>query len=96
VGEGSRPLSFVSPKGEHCATFNLIALQYAKLYYEQAWLHMDLSSYSIEQLEQLLKDLPEEISRRETDDGEAALRKRRVFLGFQELAAKQGVDLDKL
>ncbi len=57
---------------------------------------MDLSSYSIEQLEQLLKDLPEEISRREADDGEAALRKRRVFLGFQELAEKQGVDLDKL
>lgn len=57
---------------------------------------MNLSSYSIEELEALLKILPEEIRRRESDEDEAALRKRRVFLEFQELAAKQGVDLSKL
>ena len=57
---------------------------------------MDLSKYSLENLEQLLKALPEEISRREAENGEAALRKRRLFLEFQELAAKQGIDLDKL
>lgn len=57
---------------------------------------MNLSSYSIEELEALLKILPEEIRRRESDDDEAALRKRRVFLEFQELAAKQGIDLSKL
>ena len=57
---------------------------------------MDLTKYSIEELEQFLNALPEEISRREGEDGEAALRKRRLFLEFQELAAKQGVDLDKL
>lgn len=57
---------------------------------------MNLSSYSIEELEALLKILPEEIRRRESDEDEAALRKRRVFLEFQELAAKQGIDLSKL
>ena len=57
---------------------------------------MDLTKYSIEELEQFLNALPEEISRREAEDGEAALRKRRLFLEFQELAAKQGIDLDKL
>lgn len=38
----------------------------------------------------------EEIRRRESEDDEAALRKRKVFLGFQELAAKQGIDLSDL
>lgn len=57
---------------------------------------MDLTNFSIEELEQLLKALPEEIRKREAEDNEAELRKRRVFLGFQELAAKQGIDLDKL
>ncbi len=57
---------------------------------------MDLTNFSIEELEQLLKVLPEEIRKREVEDGEAELRKRRVFLGFQELAAKQGVDLSDL
>ena len=57
---------------------------------------MDLTKYSIQELEQLLTLLPEEIRRRESEDDEAALRKRRVFLGFQELAAKQGIDLSEL
>ena len=57
---------------------------------------MDLSKLSIEELEQLLKFLPEEICKREAEEDEAELRKRRVFLGFQELAAKQGVDLSDL
>lgn len=57
---------------------------------------MDLSRFSLDELENLLKILPEEIRRRESEDGEAELRKRRVFMGFQELAAKQGIDLSKL
>jgi len=57
---------------------------------------MDLSSLTIEQLENLLAILPEEIQRREAEDSESELRKRRVFAGFQELAAKQGIDLSKL
>lgn len=57
---------------------------------------MDLSRFSLEELEELLQILPEEIRRRESVDDEAELRKRRVFLDFQELAAKQGVDLSKL
>ncbi len=57
---------------------------------------MDLSRFSLEELEDLLKVLPEEIHRRESVDDEAELRKRRLFLDFQELAAKQGVDLSKL
>lgn len=57
---------------------------------------MDLTNYSIEELVRLLKVLPEEIRRRESEDAEAALRKRKVFLGFQELAAKQGIDLSDL
>jgi DNA-binding protein H-NS len=59
-------------------------------------LNMDLTNYSTEELEQLLKILPEEIRRRESEDAEAALRKRKVFFGFQELAAKQGIDLGDL
>ncbi len=57
---------------------------------------MDLSRFSLDELENLLKILPEEIRRRESEDDEAELRKRRVFMGFQELAAKQGIDLSKL
>jgi hypothetical protein len=57
---------------------------------------MDLTNFSVEELELLLKILPEEICKREAEDHEAELRKRRVILGFQELAAKQGVDLSKL
>lgn len=57
---------------------------------------MDLSRFSLDELENLLKTLPEEIRRRESEDDEAELRKRRVFMGFQELAAKQGIDLNKL
>ncbi len=57
---------------------------------------MDLSRFTLEELETLLQTLPEEIRRRESEDDEAELRKRRVFLGFQELAAKQGIDLSKL
>lgn len=57
---------------------------------------MDLSRFSLDELENLLKILPEEIRRRESEDDEAELRKRRVFMGFQELAAKQGIDLNKL
>ncbi len=59
-------------------------------------LNMNLTNYSTEELERLLKILPEEIRRRESEDDEAALRKRKVFLGFQELAAKQGIDLSDL
>ena len=40
--------------------------------------------------------MPEEIRKRESEDDEAALRKRKVFLGFQELAAKQGIDPGEL
>ena len=57
---------------------------------------MDLSRFSLDELENLLKILPEEIRRRESEDDEAELRKRRVFMGFQELAAKQGIDLRNL
>ena len=57
---------------------------------------MDLSRFSLDELENLLNILPEEIRRRESEDDEAELRKRRVFMGFQELAAKQGIDLSKL
>lgn len=57
---------------------------------------MELSKLTLEELEQLLVLLPAEISRRESEDDEAELRKRRVFAGFQELAAKQGIDLSKL
>ena len=57
---------------------------------------MDLSRFSLDELENLLKTLPEEIRRRESEDDEAELRKRRVFMGFQELAAKQGIDLRNL
>lgn len=58
---------------------------------------MDLSRFSTEELQALLDKLPDEIKRRESDDeAEAELRKRRVFMGFQELAAKQGIDLSKL
>ena len=57
---------------------------------------MDLTKLSIEELEHLLKSLPEEIFKREAEDDEAELRRRRVFLGFQELAAKQGINLDML
>jgi len=57
---------------------------------------MDLSILSVEQLQDLLSILSEEIRRREAEDDEAALRKRRVFAGFQELAAKQGIDLSKI
>lgn len=59
-------------------------------------LDMDLTNYTTEELERLLNVLPEEIRRRESEDDEAALRKRKVFLGFQELAAKQGIDLSDL
>lgn len=57
---------------------------------------MNLSTLSLEQLEHLLSVLPEEIRRREAEDDEAELRKRRVFAGFQELAEKQGIDLSKM
>jgi hypothetical protein len=62
----------------------------------QADRNMNLTNFSSEELEQLLKILPEEIRKREAEDDDAELRKRRVFLGFQELAAKQGVDLGDL
>lgn len=57
---------------------------------------MDLSHLSIEQLEHLLEVLPEEIASRESEDEAAERRKRSIFASFKELAAKQGVDLDKL
>lgn len=57
---------------------------------------MNLSTLTIEQLQHLQDILPEEIRRRETEDEEAALRKRSVFAGLQELAAKQGIDLSKI
>ena len=61
--------------------------------------HMNLKSFSDEELEQLLKILPEEIRRREAqgdDAEEAERRKRSVFASFQELAKKQGVNLADL
>ena len=60
---------------------------------------MDLQVFTTEELERLLKILPEEIRRREMQDDDAAeaeRRKRRVFASFQELAKKQGVSLGDL
>ena len=60
---------------------------------------MDLKNLNNEELERLLKILPEEIRRREaqSDDAEEAeRRKRSVFASFQELAKKQGVSLADL
>ena len=60
---------------------------------------MNLNSFTIEELEQLLKVLPEEIRRRESLDQEAEdaeRRKRSVFASFQELAKKQGISLSDL
>lgn len=98
MDESSRPLSLSTADvgGDFGSTIKLIELEYAELYYGVRCLRMDLSKYSIEELEQLLKELPEEISRRESEDGEAVLRKRKLFLEFQELAAKQGIDLGQL
>lgn len=50
---------------------------------------MNLQSFTTEQLERLLEQLPEEIRRREAQDNdaeEAERRKRSVFASFQELA----------
>lgn len=57
---------------------------------------MDLSRFTTEELEHLLKTLPAEIQKRESEDDDAERRKRSVFAGFQELAKKQGIDLSKL
>ncbi len=60
---------------------------------------MNLQSFTTEQLERLLEQLPEEIRRREAQDNdaeEAERRKRSVFASFQELAKKQGVSLADL
>lgn len=60
---------------------------------------MDLQVFTTDELERLLKILPEEIRRREAQDSdaeEAERRKRSVFASFQELAKKQGVSLTDL
>lgn len=57
---------------------------------------MDLSNLTLAELEALLITLPDEIHRRETEADDAERRKRRIFLEFQELAAKQGIDLNTL
>lgn len=57
---------------------------------------MDLSNLTLAELEALLITLPDEIRRRETEADDAERRKRRLFLEFQELAAKQGIDLNTL
>jgi predicted transcriptional regulator len=57
---------------------------------------MNLSHLTLTELEDLLIRLPDEIRRREDEVREAEHRKRRVFLEFQALAAKQGVDFDAL
>ena len=60
---------------------------------------MDLKNLTNEELERLLKILPEEIRRRESQVDEleeAERRKRNVFASFQELAKKQGVSLADL
>lgn len=57
---------------------------------------MDLSNLTLAELEALLITLPDEIRRRETEADDAERRKRRIFLEFQELAAKQGIDLNAL
>jgi DNA-binding protein H-NS len=60
---------------------------------------MNLEVFTTEELERLLKILPEEIRRREAQDNdaeEAERRKRSVFASFQELAKKQGVSLTDL
>ncbi len=60
---------------------------------------MDLQVFTIDELERLLKILPEEIRRREAQDNdseEAERRKRSVFASFQELAKKQGISLGDL
>lgn len=57
---------------------------------------MDLRDLSLTELENLLVILPGEIRRREAETDDAERRKRRIFLELQELAAKQGVDLNTL
>lgn len=62
----------------------------------QKTVSMNLEVFTTEELERLLKILPEEIRRREAQDNdaeEAERRKRSVFASFQELAKKQGVSL---
>lgn len=62
---------------------------------------MDLTNYTTTELEDILRRLPAEITRREAkdqpeDDDEAKRRKMSVWASMQELAKKQGFDLDKL
>lgn len=58
---------------------------------------MDLTKYSIEELEELLAKLPQLIADKERDtDRESEKRKRNLFADLQALAQKQGLDITKL
>lgn len=62
---------------------------------------MDLSKFSLAELEDILERLPAEIARQEKlaqgeDEEEAKRRKFSVWASMEELAMKQGIDLSKL
>ena len=75
------------------------AARYTSTEHPPKTVSMNLEVFTTEELERLLKILPEEIRRREAQDNdaeEAERRKRSVFASFQELAKKQGVSLTDL
>lgn len=62
---------------------------------------MDLSKYSLDELEDILRRVPAEIARQErlskyNDPEESERRKFSVWTSLQELAKKQGLDLSKI
>lgn len=61
---------------------------------------MDLRKFSLTELEKLLEQIPIEIARQESlpqeDEDDAKRRKISVWASIQELAQRQGLDLNKL
>lgn len=60
---------------------------------------MDLSKYSLDELEDILQRIPTEIARKEgmsDSDQDAKRRKLSVWASLEELAKKQGIDLSKM
>lgn len=58
---------------------------------------MDLTKYTLEELQTLLTQIPKLIADKEREtDTEAEQRKRNLFADLQELALKQGMDINKL
>lgn len=60
---------------------------------------MDLSKYSLDELEDILRRIPAEIARKEgmsNSDEDAKRRKLSVWASLEELAKKQGIDLSKM